>query len=80
VSEGEDDGSTCPQKRRPAAPPVRPTATPGKSTPALLQWFAMRGISAAIVERNRIWAVRNYVRALSAEVECIAFPYFRNGN
>jgi twinkle protein len=45
----------------------------------LLQWFAKRGISAATVKRNRIWAVRNYISTLGAEVDCIAFPYFRDG-
>jgi twinkle protein len=67
-----------PQRRRPAAP-VKPKETPGSPTPALLQWFARRGISAATVERNRIWAVRSYIAALKAEVECIAFPYFCAG-
>jgi len=45
----------------------------------LLQWFAARGISAETVRRNRIWAVKNYIPTLGAEVECIAFPYFRAG-
>jgi twinkle protein len=31
------------------------------------------------VHHNRIWAVRNYIPKLKAEVDCIAFPYFRNG-
>jgi twinkle protein len=67
------------QRRRTATTPVKPTATPGDPTPALLQWFAKRGISAATVERNRIWATKNYIPALGAEVDCIAFPYFRTG-
>jgi twinkle protein len=67
------------QQRRRLAAPVKPTATPGNPTPALLQWFAKRGISAATVQRNQIWAVRNYVPALGAEVDCMAFPYFRAG-
>jgi twinkle protein len=46
----------------------------------LLHWFAERGISAATVKRNRIWAVRNFIPRLGAEVECMAFPYFRNGD
>ncbi len=67
-----------PRRRRPASP-VKPTARPSYPTPALLQWFAKRGISAATVQRNRIWAVHNYIPALGAEVDCIAFPYFRDG-
>jgi twinkle protein len=65
-------------RRRPVAP-IKPTARPGNPTPALLRWFSERGISAATVQRNQIWAVRNYVLALGAEVDCIAFPYFRVG-
>jgi twinkle protein len=64
------------QRGRPAAP-VKPKQIPGNPSPALLHWFTGRGISAATVERNRIWAVRNYIPTLGAEVECIAFPYFR---
>jgi twinkle protein len=45
----------------------------------LLQWFAERGISSATVKRNRIWSVRNFIPAIDAEVDCIAFPYFRDG-
>jgi twinkle protein len=67
-----------PQRRRTGAA-VKPKATPGNPTPTLLQWFASRGISAATVERNRIWTVHNYIPALGAEVDCIAFPYFRDG-
>ena len=60
-------------------PPVKPSAKLGDPTPELLQWFAQRRISQATVQRNRIWAVRNYMPALGAEVDCIAFPYFRGG-
>jgi twinkle protein len=73
----ERDDWRPPRRRTGAA--VKPQAIPGNPTPELLQWFAGRGISAATVERNRIWAVRNYIPALGAEVDCIAFPYFRDG-
>jgi twinkle protein len=75
VNEREDHR---PHRQRPVAA-VKPSATPGDPSPALLQWFAKRGISAATVRRNRIWAVRHYIPALKAEVDCIAFPCFRNG-
>jgi len=78
VSEREDRQSCRSQRRRPAAT-VKPTAQPGDPTPALLQWFAKRGISAATVQRNHIWMARNYIAKLGAEVDCIAFPYFRTG-
>src|SRR5215471_6217010 len=69
VNEREDHRS---HRRRPVAP-VKPSTTPGEPTPALLRWFARRGISAAPVRRNCIWVVRNYIPALGAEVDCIAF-------
>jgi twinkle protein len=74
VRECGDDRSA--RRRR---PPIKPAVAPGSPTPALLQWFAKRGISEATIERNRIWVVSNYILALQAEVECIAFPYFRDG-
>jgi len=77
VNERDELGSAWPRRRRPVAT-VKPTATPGNPTPALLQWFARRGISAATVQRNRIGAIRNYIPALGAEVDCIAFSYFRD--
>jgi twinkle protein len=76
VSQSEDRPFR-PQRERPA--PAKPTVTPGNPTPALLHWFDMRGISAATVQRNRIAAIRHYIPALRAEVDCIAFPYFRAG-
>ena len=73
----EHDDYRPPLRRR--KPPVKPTSILGNPTPELLQWFAGRGISAATVERNRISSVRNFIPALGAEVDCIAFPYFRGG-
>lgn len=78
MSEREHARSAWPRQRPPIAA-VKPTLIPGNPNPALLQWFAKRGISAATIQRNRVWAVRNYIPALGAEVDCIAFPYFRDG-
>jgi twinkle protein len=63
---------------RPAAP-IRPKAGGGKLTPAVLAWLAGRGISEAVARRNRIGSARVYMPALKAEVDCVAFPYFRDG-
>src|SRR5260221_2144956 len=63
---------------RPAAP-IRPKAGPGELTPAVLAWLAGRGISEAVARRNRIGSARVYMPALKAEVDCVAFPYFRDG-
>jgi len=66
VNDLDEQRPARPPKRRPAAP-VKPTHIPGKPTPGLLQWFAKRRISAATVERNRIWAIREYIPGLDGE-------------
>src|SRR6516165_8914063 len=39
--------------RRPRrAPPTKPSRAPDEPTPAILDWFAARGIGAAVVRRN----------------------------
>jgi twinkle protein len=63
--------------RRPI--PARPTKEPGEPTPPVLRWLAERGISATVAQRNCIGAMRHYIPALKAEVDCIAFPYYRDG-
>jgi twinkle protein len=77
VNEGEDC-SAWPTRRRPAAP-IKPTKAPSDPTAEVLQWFAKRGISETTVRRNRIGAQRAYIPKLQAEVDCIAFQYFRGG-
>lgn len=65
------------QRRRPSA--KKPTTAPSAPTAAVLRWFAERGISEAVVRRNRIGFARHYIPKLDAQVDCIAFPYFRDG-
>lgn len=76
VSE-RDTRSQWSQKRR-AAAPVRPTRAPEDITPAILKWLASRGISEATAQRNQIGSAHIYMPALKAEVDCIAFPYYRD--
>jgi len=66
---------------RPAkkAPPAKPKQTIGEPTPAVLAWFAARGLPEAVVHRNRIGAARVFLPGRGAEVDCIAFSYLRNG-
>jgi twinkle protein len=45
----------------------------------VLQWLAKRGISETTARRNRVGATRSYIPALGTEADCIAFPYFRDG-
>src|SRR5215471_2620216 len=71
------DARQQPERSRPAA--VRPSRAPGDATEVVLKWFAERGISAETVKRNRIGAERRFFPKLQAEVDCIAFPYFRDG-
>jgi twinkle protein len=70
---------SAPPRRRSAAAPVRPKQKPGEMTPAVLAWLATRGITEATARRNRIGTARVYVPALKAEADCVAFPYFHNG-
>jgi twinkle protein len=79
VSERDGIRGDRPQPRR-RAPPVRPKAGPCEPTSAALGWLADRGISGeAVARRNRIGSARTYIPGLNAEVDCIAFPYFRDG-
>lgn len=59
--------------------PIKPTSAPTDPSPAVLRWLENRGIKEATARRNRIGSARVYVPALGREADCIAFPYFRNG-
>jgi twinkle protein len=74
----ERDNDRPPRHRQPPAPP-RPTSAPADPSPTVLRWLENRGISEATARRNRIGSARHYIPALGCEADCIAFPYFRNG-
>jgi twinkle protein len=59
--------------------PVKPSRGPESVTPAILAWFVGRGISEAVVQRNRIGASRTWLPGVGAEIDCIAFPHHRAG-
>jgi len=40
-------------------------------------WFAKRGISKAVVDRNNIGHAKHYIPAKGKEADCIQFPYYR---
>lgn len=42
-------------------------------------WFAKRGISREVVDRNKIGCGVHYFPALKGESTCLMFPYIRNG-
>jgi twinkle protein len=63
------------------APPARPAeGTLERPTIEVMRWFADRGITTEVVQRNRIGFVRqHYIAQLQAKTACIAFPYYRQG-
>jgi twinkle protein len=63
-------------RRRPRR---RPSENPGALTPQVLRWLAERGISEAVARRNRLGWARHYIAKLGGQVDCIAFPYYRDG-
>lgn len=82
-------GDYCPQ--RPSNPqPRRVTADRPKAyaqpkleplglTAAALTWFELRGITRAVLERNRVTTARVFMPQLEAEVTAIALPFYREG-
>jgi twinkle protein len=78
VNDRNEQYSTRHRRQRPAVP-IKPMRAPDDPTPAVLQWLARRGISETTAQRNGIGSARAYVPALGAEVDCIAFPYCRDG-
>ncbi|MDC6133687.1 toprim domain-containing protein [Burkholderia gladioli] len=63
-------------------PTFAPEAQPAKADKRamMLEWFAGRGISEAVVERNRIALGREYFPQVEAERPCIMFPYLRGAD
>ena len=74
-----DDERPASRPRRRVVTPVKPTAIPDSPTPDVLRWLAKRGISEVTARRNKIGAARHFIPKLNATVDCVAFPYFRNG-
>jgi twinkle protein len=68
-----------PSERRVYAKPA-PLPNPDDGlTPAVLAWFAKRGITETVVRRNRITAGPSWMPQTETEVNAIQFPYFRDG-
>ena len=57
----------------------KPTFTPAPVKDATLAWFEKRGITPAVVERNKISAAKIWMPQVEAEVDCIQFPVIRGG-
>ncbi|MFM0020892.1 DnaB-like helicase C-terminal domain-containing protein [Paraburkholderia azotifigens] len=57
---------------------TRPAYRPAEQVAdGTLAWFEKRGISAAVVQRNRISKGREYFPQVEEERDCIMFPYYR---
>lgn len=58
---------------------TRPAYTPKTPEAQMLDWFASRGITKAVVERNRICLGKVYFPQVEEERGCVQFPFFRDG-
>lgn len=56
---------------------VKPVFVKAKPANDIGEWFATRGISQAVIERNGITKGVAYFPQVEAEQPCILFPYFR---
>lgn len=66
-----------PAWRKPAF--VRPTPRLVNRNREMEEWFATRGISLAVLERNRISWHSVYMPQVEEHVNAVAFPYYRDG-
>jgi twinkle protein len=75
----ERDDSPFPVRHKPA--PIRPSYQPKPETvdERVRKWFAGRGISEATLNANRISVTTAWMPGPNAEVSCVAFPYYRDG-
>ena len=58
---------------------AKPKLVPQGLTEAALQWFAKRGITPEVLERNRVTVATVFMPQIEREVSAIAFPFFRDG-
>lgn len=61
-------------------PPRRPPELPVSGLlPAVVDWFASRGIPESVLVRNGIVSVSAYMPQIEDKTRCIVFPYLRGG-
>jgi twinkle protein len=58
---------------------VKPTFVKAKKVDEVVEWFASRGIPAAVVERNQVTKGIAYFPQVEEEKPCILFPFLRGG-
>lgn len=56
---------------------VRPVAPVPKKSDYLTDWFAGRGITQSVIDRNKISLVKVWMPQVNGESGAIAFPYYR---
>ncbi len=69
--------STTNRKRK-EEPPVRPKANLEPLTPEMIEFFQKRGISEAVLKRNKVSSELVYDPMKKEEARVIAFPYYRD--
>lgn len=65
--------------RKPIYRKPEPISIPEGLDGALVEWFAKRSISPAVLRRNRISLQRVYMPQVEDQVKAICFPYYRDG-
>jgi len=65
-----------PIKSAPPKPKVEKKTVLG---PGAQSWFRKRGITPETLEKAGVYETKHWIPAEDAEVDCVAFPYFRDG-
>ena len=63
----------------PAKTYVKPPAMTNAMSAGAVKWFADRGITPEVLQRNRVTTASAFMPQLNAETVAIAFPYYRDG-
>lgn len=58
---------------------IKPVATESDLPKKVLDWFAARGITASVLNRNKIGYGPVYMPQVESEVNAIQFPFYRGG-
>ena len=75
----EWSGTTKAKRTKTKEDYVRPTVKAEKADDPIIAWFKQRGISEETVRRNRIAKGRHWFPKPNKEMNCIVFPFFRDG-
>lgn len=76
----DEDGYRKPVYSKPVVAYTKPSYAIPSIDAGVLEWFAKRGISEAVLTRNNIGKRKAYMPQLGAETGCILFPYYRGAD